>query len=82
MVLLDDIKEQTYQDYEALLVDDGSTDGSGAVCQEYAKKDSRIRAILKEHSGVGKTQNEGIRQANGDYIAFIDADDRIKKCST
>ena len=76
--IIEDILKQTYQDYEVLLVDDGSTDGSAKVCQEYEKKDSRIRAILNVHQGVSGTRNTGIALANGEYIAFIDSDDRIE----
>ena len=58
--IIEDILMQTYKDYEVLLVDDGSTDGSVRVCQKYEKKDSRIRVILNEHQGVSKTRNTGI----------------------
>ena len=76
--IIEDILNQTYQDYEVLLVDDGSTDCSVNVCQEYEKKDSRIQVILNEHQGVSATRNTGISMAKGEYIAFIDADDRIE----
>lgn len=76
--IIEDILMQTYKDYEVLLVDDGSTDGSVRVCQKYEKKDSRIRVILNEHQGVSKTRNTGITHAKGEYIAFIDSDDRIE----
>ncbi len=76
--IMEDISKQTYQDYEVLLVDDGSTDGSAEICLEYEKKDSRIRAVINQHQGVSSTRNTGISLAKGDYIAFIDADDRIE----
>lgn len=76
--IIEDILKQTYQDYEVLLIDDGSTDGSAKVCQEYGQKDARIRTILNMHQGVSGTRNTGIALANGEYIAFIDSDDRIE----
>lgn len=76
--IMEDIFAQTYQDYEVLLVDDGSTDGSVELCMEYAKRDERVRAIPKEHSGVSETRNAGIAEAKGEYIAFIDCDDRVE----
>lgn len=76
--IMEDIFAQTYQDYEVLLVDDGSTDGSVELCMEYAERDERVRAIPKEHSGVSETRNAGIAEAKGEYIAFIDCDDRVE----
>lgn len=76
--IMEDIFAQTYQDYEVLLVDDGSTDGSAELCMEYAARDERVRAIPKEHSGVSETRNAGITEAKGEYIAFIDCDDRVE----
>lgn len=69
------IVNQTYKNLEILLVDDGSTDGSGAVCDEFAKKDSRIRVIHKENGGSSSARNVGIKEATGAYIGFLDADD-------
>lgn len=76
--LVEDLLKQTYQDYEVLLVDDGSLDDTGKRCQEYAEKDSRFHAVLKEHQGVSETRNAGISLAKGEYIAFVDSDDRIE----
>lgn len=69
------ITGQTYKNLEILLVDDGSTDKSGIICDEYAKKDSRIRVIHKENGGSSSARNVGIKEATGDYIGFLDADD-------
>lgn len=66
---------QTYTDLEIWLIDDGSTDGSGTICDEYAKKDSRIQVIHKPNSGVSSARNAGLRAATGDYIGFLDSDD-------
>jgi glycosyltransferase involved in cell wall biosynthesis len=62
-----------------ILVDDGSTDGSDIICDEYAKKDNRIRVIHKENGGIGKARNAGVEVATGEYLAFIDSDDCIKE---
>ena len=75
--ILGDIFAQTYQDYEVLLIDDGSTDGSAKLCGEYERQNPKVRTIIKEHSGVSKTRNAGIAAARGEYIAFVDSDDRI-----
>lgn len=69
------IQNQTYSNLEILLVDDGSTDTSGRICEEYAKKDSRIRVIHKKNGGSSSARNCGIKAATGAYIGFLDADD-------
>lgn len=66
---------QTYNDWELLLVNDGSTDSSGTICDEYAICDNRIRAIHKENTGVSDTRNVGLDLAQGEFIIFLDADD-------
>ena len=70
---------QTYSNLEILLVDDGSTDGSENICDEYAGKDSRIRVIHKKNGGPSEARNLAIEQAKGEYIAFVDGDDWIEK---
>lgn len=69
------IINQTYKNLEILLVDDGSTDSSGSICDKYAEADSRIRVIHKKNGGSSSARNVGIREATGDYIGFLDADD-------
>lgn len=72
---IESVVNQTFPDFEALLVDDGSTDGSGAKCDEWAQTDSRIKVIHKENEGLSPTRNRGIQEAAGEYLAFLDADD-------
>lgn len=74
---IDSILTQTYQNFELLLIDDGSKDSSGAICDEYARNDERIRVIHRANSGVSVTRNIGIQEAKGDYISFVDSDDYI-----
>ena len=74
---IDSILNQTYEALEVILVDDGSTDGSGAVCDEYAEKDARVRAIHQKNGGISAARNAGIDAASGQYIAFIDSDDYV-----
>ncbi len=76
---LDSITGQTYRNLEIILVDDGSTDDSLAVCKEYAQKDSRVIVHHKENSGVSATRNAGIRLAHGEYFSFIDSDDYLEE---
>lgn len=74
---LDSLLLQTYSDFEVILVDDGSPDNSGKICDLYAKKDSRIRVIHQKNSGPGPARNVGIQVASGKYITFTDADDWV-----
>lgn len=74
---IDSILRQTYRNLEILLVDDGSHDRSGNICDVYAKKDSRIRVIHKENGGLSDARNVAIDQAKGDWITFIDSDDFV-----
>ena len=71
------ILKQTFQDYELLLIDDGSSDNSLQICDELASKDSRVRVIHQENTGVSGARNTGLAQAKGKYISFIDSDDMI-----
>ena len=72
---IDSILAQTFADFELLLVNDGSTDSSGAICDEYAQKDNRVRVFHKENTGVSATRNLGIDNSKGEYLIFIDSDD-------
>lgn len=74
---LDSILSQIYSDFELLLIDDGSKDQSGKICDEYAARDSRIRVFHKENGGVSSTRNLGIEQVKGEWITFIDSDDWV-----
>lgn len=75
---VDSVRNQTYQNLEIWLVDDGSTDSSGAICDEYAQKDSRIYVIHKENAGQGMARNAALDRCTGKYIAFVDSDDWIE----
>ncbi|WP_408072102.1 glycosyltransferase family 2 protein [Butyrivibrio sp. JL13D10] len=68
---------QTYKDIEIILVDDGATDGSGAICDEYAKEDPRVKVIHKENGGLMSAWSTGVKEAEGRYALFIDGDDWI-----
>lgn len=75
---VDSILTQTFTDFELILVDDGSPDNCGAICDEYAAKDDRIRVIHQENGGVSKARNVGLDVAEGEYIAFCDSDDFLE----
>lgn len=72
------IISQTYKNIEIILVDDGSNDNSGKICDEYLRKDERIKVIHKENGGLSDARNVGKENAKGTYIAFIDSDDYIR----
>ena len=74
---IDSILAQSYTDFELLLVDDGSPDNSGAICDEYAGLDGRVRVFHKENGGVSSARNLGLDNAKGEYITFCDADDYV-----
>lgn len=69
---------QTYKDLEIILVDDGSTDNSGSICDEYAKRDERVKVIHKHNGGLSSARNEGMKYATGELVAFVDSDDYIE----
>ena len=74
---LDSIINQTYRNLEIILVDDGSPDHCGAICDEYAERDQRIRVIHQKNSGVSAARNAALRTATGKYIVFVDSDDSV-----
>ncbi len=76
---IDSIINQSYKDLEIILIDDGSTDNSGVICDEYAKKDARIKVIHKENGGQSSARNLGLELATGEYVGFVDSDDTIEK---
>lgn len=75
---VDSILAQTFTDFELLLIDDGSTDTSGAICDEYASADSRVRVFHKPNGGVSSARNLGLDNAQGEWIAFADSDDYVE----
>ena len=74
---LDSIVSQTFTDFEVLLIDDGSTDGSGKICERYSRFDNRFITIHQLNQGLWASRNNGLQQARGKYIAFVDSDDYI-----
>ncbi|OTP26705.1 glycosyltransferase family 2 protein [Enterococcus mundtii] len=75
---VDSILNQTFKNFELILVDDGSLDDSGKICDEYVKKDKRVRVLHKENGGLSSARNAGIEYAHGRYLGFIDSDDYIE----
>lgn len=74
---LDSILEQEYRDFELLVIDDGSSDDSGTICDSYISKDSRVQVFHKQNGGLSDARNYGIEHARGEYYTFIDSDDYI-----
>lgn len=77
---LESLLSQPFQDFELILVDDGSTDASPSICDEYAAKDERIRVLHEPHSGVANSRQVGLEAAKGMYILYVDADDQVDPC--
>ncbi len=75
---IESVLSQDYKDFQLILVDDGSPDKCGQICEYYAKKDNRIKTIHKENGGVSDARNAGLDQASGEYLTFIDADDYVE----
>ena len=76
---IDGILSQTYTNFELLLIDDGSSDGSENICDKYAEKDPRVRVFHKENGGVSSARNLGLDNANGEWVTFVDSDDWISE---
>ena len=72
---MDSVVNQTLKDIEIICVDDGSTDSSAAICDEYAAKDSRIKVVHKPNAGYGHSMNRGLENATGEYIGIVESDD-------
>ena len=72
---LDSILSQTHKDWEAILVDDGSTDGSGSIADEYARRDRRFKVVHKENGGLSDARNAGLQSISGEHLLFLDSDD-------
>lgn len=76
---IDSLISQTYSNIEIILVDDGATDNSGKICDEYEEKDERIKVIHKKNGGLSDARNVGLDKSMGDYVCFVDSDDYIEK---
>ena len=75
---VDSVLSQTFWDFELILVDDGSPDSCGIICDEYAARDSRVRVVHKQNGGVSEARNTGLNLAGGEYISFLDSDDYMQ----
>ena len=75
---IDSILVQTFTDFELLLIDDGSPDRCGEICEEYAQKDERIRVFHQENAGLSCARNTGLMNSSGKYVTYIDSDDYVK----
>lgn len=74
---IESVVNQTYKNFEVILIDDGSTDQSPTICENWTKKDSRIKVYHKENGGLSDARNSGLAKARGDYVAFVDSDDYV-----
>lgn len=78
---VENILEQDYENFELILIDDGSPDNCPTLCDDYAEKDCRVSVIHKENGGLSDARNAGILAADGDYLCFVDSDDFLCDCS-
>ena len=78
---IDSLLETSFQNIEILLINDGSSDGSGSICNTYAQRDSRIKAFHQHNAGVAAARNRGVRESSGEWIYFVDSDDWVDKDS-
>ena len=74
---IESILKQSYDNYEVLLINDGSTDGSGDICEKYTVKNKKIKVFHKKNGGLSSARNFGLEKATGDYVVFVDSDDYI-----
>lgn len=74
---LNSITQQTFNDFECIVIDDGSPDDCGIICDEYALRDSRIKVIHQKNAGLSSARNVGIAHATGEYLVFVDSDDYV-----
>ena len=77
---IDSILAQSYKDFELILVDDGSKDDSGAICDDYARHDNRVKVIHQQNAGVSAARNAGLKAAQGEWVTFVDSDDLVLDC--
>lgn len=77
-ICLDSILAQTFTDWECILVDDGSTDKSGEICDEFVQRDPRFRSFHKRNGGVSSARNMGLAEVRGEWVTFMDSDDWVE----
>ncbi len=77
---IDSVLNQDYESYEIIIIDDGSTDSSARICDQFQRLNSKVKVVHKENGGLSSARNEGVKRAVGDYLVFLDSDDYLEKC--